>query len=204
MPRIPLSLKVAFTAWLFLWVPAYWVMHGPVNFLWFCDLANFVVALALWRESSLLLSSQAVGVLLIQLVWIVDFSVALFVGSHPIGGTEYMFDAAEPLWLRLLSLFHVFVPFILLWGMARLGYDRRGLGVQCGLAWLVMPICFLWTDPALNLNWLWGPFGAEQTLMSPQVYLLFCLLAYPLILYLPAHWALSAWHRRRARQDQAV
>lgn len=201
MARIPLGLKIAFTAWLLVWVPAYWVMHGPVNFLWFCDLANFIVALALWRESSLLLSSQAVGVLLIQAVWIVDFTAALLFRLHPIGGTEYMFDVAEPLWLRSLSLFHVMVPILLVWSLARLGYDPRGLRLQTGIACVVLPFCFFFTDPALNLNWLHGPFGLRQTLMPPAAYLLFCLLAYPLVLYLPSHGLLSAWQRRRSARQ---
>jgi hypothetical protein len=172
-------------------------MNGPANFLWFCDLANFVVAVALWRESSLLFSSQAVGVLLIQLVWIVDFGAALLLGVHPVGGTEYMFDAAEPLWVRLLSLFHVFVPVLLCWALARLGHDPRGWKLQTAIAWIVLPVTFFFTDPALNLNWLRQPFGVEQTLMPPLAYLVFCMVAYPLVLYLPTHAARWFWQRRR-------
>ncbi len=198
MTRLPLILKLAFLAWLLVWVPAYGLMHGPANFLWFCDLANFIIAVALWRESSLLLSSQAVGVLLIQLVWSFDFLVALFLRFHPIGGTEYMFDAGEPLWLRLLSLFHLAVPVLLYWGLRRLGYDRRGFWLQSAIAWLVLPLCFFITEPSLNINWLHGPFGMKQTLVAPELYLLFCLLAYPLVIYLPSHLALAAWFRRRS------
>ena len=50
--------KVAFGVAVVPWAILYWRAHGPENFLWFCDLANFLVAFALLTESSLLLSSQ--------------------------------------------------------------------------------------------------------------------------------------------------
>lgn len=197
--RIPLWLKLAFTLWVGVWIPVYWTHNGPANFLWFCDIANFVLLVALWLESPLLLSSQAVGVLLIQLLWALDFLTALAVRVHPVGGTEYMFDAAEPLWLRGFSLFHLAMPPLLLWGVARLGYHRRGWLLQTAVAWVVMPVCFFFTAPERNLNWVWEPFGQPQTLLAPGTYLAACLLAYPLVLLLPSHLALRAWARRSPR-----
>ena len=32
--RLPLALKLAYTAWAAVWVPIYWVSEGPANFLW--------------------------------------------------------------------------------------------------------------------------------------------------------------------------
>ena len=191
--RIPLWLKLAYTAWITVWVPVYWIHNGPDNFLWMCDVANLVVAVAIWRESRLLFSSQAAGVLLVQVLWAVDFFGRLFFGVHPIGGTEYMFDAAEPLFPRLLSLFHLAMPPLLLWGVARLGYDRRGWRLQTALIWVVLPVTFLLTGPDVNINWVWGPFGKIQHLMPPWLYLLVNMAAYPLLLFLPTHALLSRW-----------
>lgn len=205
MHRVPLALKLVVTAWMAAWVPAYWIMNGPANFLWFCDLANFLLFAAVWIESPLLFSSQAVAVLLIQIVWTVDFLSALLTGFHPVGGTEYMFDPMEPLWIRLLSLFHVVVPVLMLWAIQRLGYDPRGWKLQTVIAWVVLPVTYLLTDPAANINWLWKPFGIEQTLMPPWAYLLVCMAAYPLVLYLPTHWALARWRSiLRARDRRAL
>ena len=100
--RLPFAVKLAWTAWMAFWVPVYWHENGPANFLWVCDVANFVLLAALWRESALLFSSQAVGVLLIQALWAIDYFGALFSGAHPLGGTEYMFDGASPPWLRAI------------------------------------------------------------------------------------------------------
>lgn len=197
--QVPRTLKIAYTLWMAVWVPVYWMKVGPVNFLWVCDVANFLLLAALWLESPLVVSSQAVSVLLVQTAWMVDFFTRLLAGFHPIGGTEYMFNQAEPLWTRSLSLFHVFVPLLLLWLVRRLGYDRRGWILQTAVAWLVLPLSFVVADPAKNLNWLWAPFGIEQTWMPPLAFLGVAMLVYPLLLYLPTHLALDAWAKRPQR-----
>ena len=60
--RIPYWVKLLYLAWLVFLLPSYWVFHGPQNLLWLCDAANIILLFALWRESALLMSSQACGV----------------------------------------------------------------------------------------------------------------------------------------------
>lgn len=197
-PGIPRWLQIAYTAWFAVWVPVYAVEVGPANFLWLCDVGNFVLLLAVWTGNRLLFSSQAVGVVLIQLLWIVDLAGRLLLGFHPIGGTEYMLDPAEPVVVRALSLFHLWIPILLLWAVYRLGFDRRAWRLQTAIVWLVLPLSYL-QDPELNLNWLWRPFGLEQTLMPPALYMAACLALYPLVLFLPSQWLLELWLRPRGR-----
>ncbi|MCH9652053.1 MAG: hypothetical protein K0U98_27735 [Deltaproteobacteria bacterium] len=194
--HISLLVKVLYTLWFVTWVPTYWRHNGWQNFLWFCDLANFIVLVGLWKESRLLLSSQAIGVLLIQLVWNVDFVGRLALGFHPVGGTEYMFDAAKPMVVRSHSLFHIFVPVVLLWGVHRLGYDRRALRFQGVLAAVLLPLSYFLTDPSRNINWVFRPFGLEQVWLPPLLYLGVCMVAYPLLLLWPAHLSLHRWAGR--------
>jgi len=196
---VPLWLKVLYTLWAIVWVPVYWVESGPANFLWLCDVANFVVLAALWLESPLLFSSQAVSVLIIQLVWWIDWLGRLLLGRHPVGGTEYMFDPAEPVSVKLLSTFHLWMPPLLLWSVWRLGYHRLGWKLQTAIAWVVLPLSLL-PDPARNLNWVRHPFGLEQRWLPPAAWVALCLLLYPLVLYLPTHAALLAWARSRGRR----
>lgn len=197
-PSIPLWVKVVYTLWLAVWVPLYWQEAGPYNFFWLCDTGNFLVGMALWLESPLLFSSQAVGLLLVQLLWCVDYFGALVLGFHPLGGTEYMFDGAKPIWLRSLSLFHVVMPPLLVWGVRRLGYDRRGFALESAFAALLLPATW-WIVPAeRNVNWVWEPFGRPQTLVDPWLYLLVLLAAYPLLVFLPTHLLLTRWARTTA------
>jgi hypothetical protein len=200
---VPLARKLAYTGWMAVWIPIYWVHNGPANFLWLCDTANLILLPALWLESALLVSSQAVGVLLVQLLWAIDFLGALATGSHLIGGTEYMFDDASPLWLRSLSLFHLAMPPLLLWGVRRLGYDRRGFRLETVLVWGLV-LASLGADPERNLNWVWEPFGRAQTLVPHGVYLAVLLAAYPLVVFLPTHLALKRWARRSAGRPRLL
>jgi len=193
--RLPLWLKIAWTLWLVAWVPVYWQQYGLQNFLFFCDLGNFLIAIGMWLESSLIFSWQAAGLLVFQTLYTIDLIGTLITGRHLIGGTEYMFDPHVPVWIRLLSLFHVVVPPLLVWGVWRLGYDKRGWKYQILLTWIVVPINYFWR-PQCNVNWARGLFFTQQRLVPGPVYLLAYLVLVPLVVYWPTHLALQWWANR--------
>jgi hypothetical protein len=103
--RVPLWLKLAFTAFLLVMVPVYWFNYGPTNFLYFCDISLFLVCIGIWTERSLPISMAAVGILIPQAIWCADFLTELL-GGHLVSMTGYMFDPVNSLFLRSLSFFH--------------------------------------------------------------------------------------------------
>jgi len=109
---VPLWLKLVFSAFLAVLVPVYWYYYGPTNFLYFCDVALILTLVGLWIESPLLISMCAVGLLAPQTLWVVDF-VMNFFGVSLVGMTAYMFNHDSSLFLRGLSLFHGWLPFLL-------------------------------------------------------------------------------------------
>lgn len=192
-PAFSLLIKVAYSLFVCVLVPAYWVEYGPANFLWGSDIALFVTLLALWSESRLLASMMALGVLLTELAWNIDFVIRLMFGTSalPIPGTSYMFNAEISLFVRGLSFFHMLLPVILVWLMYRLGYQRQALLYQTLLAWLILPITYVVTDPFANINWVHG-FGPEpQTWMPGPLFVALLMVVVPLCLYLPTHILLS-------------
>ena len=115
--------------------------------------------------SALLVSSQAVSSLMVDLAWDLDLLWRLLFGHHLIGGTEYMWDARYPLWVRLMSLFHVVWPPLVIGVLRRLGYDSRGFALQCAIASVVF-VGSRFVLPGENLNYAfrdpffhrsWGP-----------------------------------------------
>src|SRR5262249_7284824 len=105
--RIPLALKVLYTAFTAVLVPCYWYQYGPLTFLWFCDVAMIVTLFALWLESPLLTGTQAVAILLPQLAWNVDFVGHLVTGkSLVLDFSTYMFNPEIHPFFRALSSFH--------------------------------------------------------------------------------------------------
>jgi hypothetical protein len=174
----------------------YWRQIGAQNFLFFCDLGNVLIGIGLWLESPLIFSWAASGLLLFQTIYTVDFAGALLTAHHIVGGTEYMFDPALPLTIRLLSLFHVVTPPLLLWAIWRLGYDRRGWKFQTLMSWVVVPINSFWR-PQHDVNWARGLFFHEQHVMPGSAYLVLYLVAVPLLVYFPTHlflkWLTQRW-----------
>lgn len=199
-PRLPLWAKLLYTAFVAVLVPYYWVSYGPTNFLYFCDVALLMTLAAFWLESALLASMPAVGILLPQALWCVDF-LAEMVGLHVTGMTGYMFNAELPLFTRGLSFFHFWLPFLLVWLVWRLGYDRRAFPYWTLLAWLLLVVSFflLPAPPAppdnpnlpVNVNYVHGfSDTAPQQWLPPLAYLGLLLVVLPLAIYLPTHLAL--------------
>jgi hypothetical protein len=196
---LPLAAKLTYTAFVCMLIPFYWSAYGPTNFLYFCDVALLLGVAAFWLESPLLASMPTVGILLPQMLWVIDFLSGLLTGGRfVVGMSRYMFDEEKPLFIRGLSLFHGWLPFVLLWLVARLGYDRRALPAWTLLSWGLMAVCYflLPAPPApadkpwlpVNVNYVYGPSdAAAQTWMPAGAYFALLLVAFPLLLYLPAH-----------------
>ena len=70
----------------------------------------------------------AVGLLVFQLFWIIDFGV-LILRTSTHRHDSLLFDGRKTLFLRCLSLFHGWLPFLLLFLVKRLRYERRALVV---------------------------------------------------------------------------
>ena len=188
---VPLWLKLGYTLFLFVLVPVYWVKYKPANFLWFSDIALFTIGIALWAESRMLVSMMAVGVLGLELVWNVDYFGHLMRGKPVLGLSDYMFDENKTLFLRGLSLFHVFLPAIVIWLLIEWGYDPRAIYWQTLLTWVVLPLVYLFTDPKENINWVFGPGNNPQTRISPRLYFWMLMLFYPVCIFLPSHFLLK-------------
>ncbi len=198
--RIPLWLKVAYTAFMAVLIPVYWYHYGPTNFLYFCDVALLLTLLAMWKENALLTSLAAVGILVPQALWCLDFAVELCGGTLT-GMTSYMFDENRSLFLRGLSLFHGWLPFLLFYLVKRLGYDRRALLGWTFICVVLCLIAFFLLPPAgaqladsnlpRNVNYVFGMDDAKpQDWLSPGSYLVAWISVLIGIVFVPTHLAL--------------
>lgn len=194
MRRIPLWLKVAQTTFVAAIIPPYLRQYGWRNFLWFSDVALLASVPALWLEHPLLASMQAVSVTVPETGWTVDLVGQCF-RVRLIGLADYMFDRRIPRPVRALSLFHLWLPPLLLWTTGRLGYDRRAFRAQTVVTWLLLVTTYALTEPADDINWVYGLSGSPQRSIDPRAYLLLVMLLYPIAFHLPAHAACSRLFR---------
>ena len=184
---IPLVLKVVYTLFVFALVPIYWRQYGPVNFLWFSDIALLALVPALWMENALLVSMMAVSIIFFEALWNCDFFFRLATGKSLIGLSAYMFDPKIPLFIRGLSCFHIVLPLLLLWMLHRLGYDHRALMWQTIVAIVVLPLSYLMSNPQENVNWVYGFGENPQKVLPAPLFVLVLMLLFPLVIYLPTH-----------------
>ena len=203
---IPIWVKLAYSAFVAVLVPSYWVTYSPWNFLYFCDIALLVTGVAIWIESPLLVSTQAIAITVPQTLWVVDFLCRLVAGVTITGVTNYMFDPSLSLFLRALSLFHGWLPFVLLWLLFRLGYDRRALGIQSVVAIVVLLVSYLFAPApppsashptwAVNINYVYGlDDNQPQTVMAPWLWLLSLMAVNVIAIYLPTHFLLRRFFK---------
>jgi hypothetical protein len=213
--RIPLWLKIAYTAFMAVLIPVYWYYYGPTNFLYFCDAALLITLVAVWLESPLLVSMCAVGIIAPQTLWVIDFLSNAVGLPFTTGLTDYMFKDRPELFLnglhlRSLSLFHGWLPFLLAYLVWRLGYDGRGLPAWTVLAWALILVCFFFMPPPrpnaglepVNIDYVWGLSDTEpQHWMPPGLWVAALMILMPLLLFFPTHLLLrrvmpkpvSAW-----------
>lgn len=179
-------IKWIFTGFLAFLLPVNWIIYGPGNILWFSDISLIFAYLALIFESRLLASMAAIQGLIFESAWVISFLVSL-VYTTDYALTSYMHDPTIPLWIRCLSLFHLFLPAIFVWLILRLGYTKKALPIQIGISWVVILLTWLFTSPSKNINFI---FSYEKLGMSPLPYLLLFSIGMAFVLVL-THFLLS-------------
>lgn len=178
------------------WLPAYASVYGWTNFLHLCDVTVALTVVGLWWGSPLVLSSQASLAMVVNLIWAADVAARLSLGRHLLGGTEYMWDARYPLFVRLLSLFHVVLPPLLVAAVRRTGYDRRGFLLAGGIVVVLFSISRLVAAPTDNLNFVHRDPIFHRSYGPPIVHLALTIAVFIGAVVWPTH-RLLAWRFAR-------
>jgi len=181
-------------AWMVVWLPAYVKVWGWANLLHLCDAAVILTFAGLWLGSAQLISSQAVSALAAGILWTANLCARLLTGRFFASGSEYMWDASYPLWVRLLSFFHVLLPCALIWGLWKLRYDRRGLRLQAAIA-AVLIVASRFLPAGLNMNWAYRDPLFNRAWGPGPVHLAVIWAGALLLLYWPTHFILARLFR---------
>ena len=197
----PIWMRWVSLAWFLVWFMAYWRTWGFGNFAHLCDVAVILTCIGMWTNSALLISSQAVGALIVDIAWALDACWMIFL-RHPLfGGNEFLLDPRFPLWVRALTIFHLVMPALLLWGLHCLGYDRSGWALQCAIA---LPVFILarFTPPVRNTDFAFtDPFFHRQWGPAPlHVFVSWRFMVF--VVYWPTHTALERLFPRPQARNQ--
>ena len=140
--------------WLVIYIPVYADSYGFWHFLQLCNLGVLIACIGFLTRNALLVSSQAVAMLPITAFWLADFFGKLITGHYVHGGTAYMWDSAIPPITRILSLYHIVLPVILLCWLLRNGYEKRAWKTQGIIALLVLVAGLFIAPQSENLNYV--------------------------------------------------
>lgn len=199
--RLPLGLKifmVSFSLILGVYASA---TQGPWTLFYICDIALFLATLGICSERSLPVSMAAVGVLVVQGLWVADLLLTAL-DLSPLRMTGYMLSDNVSIIKRLMSLFHAWLPLVLLFSIWRLGYDARAMKYWCAVCAVVLLICFFLLprppapadDPlmAVNVNYVFGLYMSKPQQNMPELaWLGGMFVVLPLCFFLPAHLLLK-------------
>jgi len=214
---LPRWLRFGYVLWFVPWSIVYWSYFGWQFWLWFCCLANLYVFLGCVTQRALWFSLAAVAALGVQLIYTVDFLTLCFTRVSLTGATSYLLDITRPLSVRVLSLFHVWMPWLVLYATRRLGYDARAFWIQTLACACLLPICYFAFDPRLdtndpvmptvqglpfdrdfNINWVHAFYDRpEPAARGRRLWEL--MLGYPIAVHLPTHLLLSWRHATRPK-----
>ena len=184
---VPRVVRLAFTLWIAVWVPIIVATYGFQNFWWLCNVAQFILLYAVWRPNPLLVASQAGTVIVIGLVWVLDFGTGLVVGDSVTGATAYMFDDEIPLIARITSFYHVWLPPFVLWLCWHSGYDARGVWLQCIIGTVVIFGARFASEAERNINFAFEPLVVELAWLPTGLYLVLLALVTAVCVYWPGH-----------------
>ena len=186
--------------WLAVWLPVNVYAWGWQNMMHFCDIGAIIACIGIWKQDSLLVSSQTIGALFVGVLWILVIAWRLAAGQHLFGGTEYMWDTHYALWIRLMSTFHIWLPLLLLWVMRKIGYDRRALALQSVIA-AVLLVFSRYLPPSLNMNYAFRDPLLHRAWGPAPVQLAVILAGTVVLLYRPTHVLLRWMYPKSAHAD---
>jgi hypothetical protein len=176
------------------YVPAYAYAYGGWHFLQLCNLSLLLSCLGALMRNRLLLSAQALGAPVIGLLWIADLAHLAATGRYWHAGTAYLWDERIPEIARMLSVYHLVLPMVLIFALRRFGYDRRALLLQTAISCAAFAVSWWWLRDVENLNYVnaW-PGGRVLFADTPGAHAFVTWSLLCAVVYVPTHWLWRRW-----------
>lgn len=91
------------------------------NLIWLCNHMSIILGIAFLGRNRFWITAEMNLAMIPQLIWSIDFIGALLTGTFVFNSTQYMFSPEYNPFLYFLSLNHLFITPIALFGLYRLG-----------------------------------------------------------------------------------
>lgn len=198
---LPRSWRAFAAGFLLVYLPVYGLAYGPWHFLQWCHVSLLLTLIGVLRESRLLVSVAALSSPTLGLLWLVDLISLFGTGQGVHGGTAYLLDASIPLPARVLSWFHLLLPFAHAALLKRLGFAPIGLALAAMATLLVFIISSIFPD---NLNYMQHWPRGQQLGEQGWQHLLTSWALFGLLALLPGMMLWQAWLRWTRRSPKRI
>lgn len=126
---VPYGVKITYYAFMACMFPVYITYYPLINFASVCQIHLFLLLAGFLINSRLFISMTALALLIPQTLWWIDLMCET-IGIKFVGGTKYMYNSTIPLYVRIISLYHGWLPFLLIYLVKKVGYDQRAVFYQ--------------------------------------------------------------------------
>lgn len=184
----PRWLKLLYSAFFFITLYVNVSHYGPSNFLWLCHFALVLLFFGMLFEKKIILSMMALTSIPFYISWAFLFFIDLF-SEISFESVAYMFDSSLPILLRGISLFHIVLPFFIIYILSKIGYDSKAFYYQSIVGLIILLLTYL-DSPKMNINWIHG-IGTPQNIIHPLLYLVFLIFGLIFLVYFPTHLILK-------------
>ncbi len=186
--NIPLVFKLFYCLFFLTIIYFNIIYYGISNLLWFSHFALILLLIGILTENNLIISMMGLTSLLFYLGWSLMFIFRLLFGFN-FQSLDYMFLSNIPIYVRSLSLFHIIIPFFVIYLINSLGYNKNALKYQSFLGVLLLIVTYI-LSPEKNINWIYG-IVEPQSMFHPLFYLLLLCFGLLVLIYPPTHFILS-------------
>src|SRR3989344_5027572 len=142
--------------------------------LWFCNAAIYLLAIALYIESSVMLTGILLGALVVQIPWVVDFLVRLIFGYELFGVASYMFDYGFSNIRFYLELDHLLILPLSIYAIRKTGFHKNGWVFAALVAFIINTGAYAFSSYLDNINCVFYSCLSDKIIEkeNPFVYLL--------------------------------
>lgn len=173
--------------WLLVYIPVYATSYGFWHFMQLCNLGVLISCMGFLLRNAFLISSQAIATPVIALFWLADFLSQCITGHFIHGGTAYMWNGEIPLITRLLSLYHLFLPVLLISWLAKNGYEKNSWKLQAAIAVSALLLGLFIAPSVENLNYVYHWPGGRILYGQPILHAMLSLSILLVFVYWPTH-----------------
>lgn len=184
-----------FIYWFLDFLNIIFLVKKPTYALWFSSIGILMTAISLIRRNPVLIAVTFCTYFVMESVWVLDFLLRVFFQYDFLGLTDYLFEKGYSRKDFIMSMYHIFIPAVLLYAqlLTKTIYKYAWVGSVLYVTTLAAITYFI-TDKSDIVNCVHKTTkcsGFFSSNIAPYPYYIFILIALvTLIIYIPTNYIL--------------